>query len=449
MSGQNQAPGQNPKKLQPQARYLAQSIRLEETDPPGILSKLTYSASALLLLLVLWAGNTQIDEVARSEGKVVPRGNVQAIQHFEGGIVSEILVADGEIVKAGQPILRLSPVQTKAQLDQTIARRAGLVLSIERNRAIAENRKPRFGLVLEGFDPLSADQQELYASEVQSNEAQRLVLERQHIQKIGEVERITNQVKMLKDEAHLLSEELTMRRDLFARGLSTRDGVFAIERQSSKAATDLKNNQDRLQVARDASAEAKKRIDEFDQTLRTNALTLVGELTQQLSDVDEKLKGLRDVTNRLQVIAPVDGIVKGLTVNAINAVVRPGETMLELVPTGEDVVVEARLSPLDIGHVQVGQDVDVRVTAFDFSTYGALKGIVETISASTFQAEDGTPYYKATVALNHHYLGDDPDVNRVLPGMVVQANVITGSKSLLDYLMKPINRGFARSFQER
>ena len=228
-----------------------------------------------------------------------------------------------------------------------------------------------------------------------------------------------------------------------------RDGVFAIERQSSKAATDLKDNQDRLQVARDASAEAKKRIDEFDQTLRTNALTLVGELTQQLSDVDEKLKGLRDVTNRLQVIAPVDGIVKGLTVNAINAVVRPGETMLELVPTGEDVVVEARLSPLDIGHVQVGQNVDVRVTAFDFSTYGALKGIVEKISASTFQAEDGTPYYKATVALDHHYLGDDPNRNKVLPGMVVQANVITGSKSLLDYLMKPINRGFARSFQER
>lgn len=402
-----------------------------------------------MLLLVLWAGFTQIEEVARSEGKVVPRGNVQAIQHFEGGIVSEILVTDGEIVKAGQPILRLSPVQVKAQLDQTTARRAALVLSIERNRAIAENRNPRFETAVQGFVSLIADQQELYASEIQSNEAQRLVLERQHVQKTGEVERITNQVKMLKQEAGLLAEELTMRRDLFERGLSTRDGVFAVERQASKAATDLKDSQDRLQVARDSGSEARKRIDEFDQTLRTSSLTLVGDLTQKLNEVEEKLKGLRDVTNRLQVIAPVDGIIKGLTVNAINAVVKPGETILELVPTGDNVVVEARLSPLDIGHVEVGQDVDVRVTAFDFSTYGAIKGNVEKISASTFQADDGTPYYKATVTLKSHYLGDNPELNRILPGMVVQANVITGSKSLLDYLMKPINRGFARSFQER
>lgn len=442
---------QNPKKEKalPQARYLAQSIRLEETEPPGILSKLAYSASALLALLVMWAAFTQIDEVARSEGKVVPRGNIQAIQHFEGGIVSQILVTDGEIVEAGQTILRLSPIQTRAQLDQTVARRAALVLSIERNRAIAEGREPSFSTVLEGFNPLSADQEELYLSEIKSNETQRLVLERQHTQKTGEVSRLTNQVVLMKAEAKLLEEELVMRRDLFKRGLSTRDGVFAIERQASRAATDLKDSQGRLQVAGEGAGEARKRIDEFDQNLRTSSLTLVGDLTQQLSDVEETLKSLRDIKNRLEVTAPVDGIIKGLTVNAINAVVRPGETLLELVPTGEDVVVEARLSPLDIGHVQIGQSVDVRVTAFDFSAYGAIKGTVEKLSASTFQADDGTPYYKATVALERHYLGDDPEQNRILPGMVVQANVITGSKSLLDYLMKPINRGFARSFQER
>lgn len=436
-------------KERPQARYLAQSIKLEETEPPAILSKLAYSASALLLLLVLWAGLTQIDEVARSEGKVVPRGNVQAIQHFEGGIVSEILVSDGEIVKAGQTILRLSPIQTKAQLDQTVARRAALILAIERNRAIAEDRAPAFATLLSGFSVLVVDQEELYTSEVRSNETQRLVLERQHSQKKGEVSRLTNQAVLLKEEATLLEDELVMRRDLFKRGLSTRDGVFAIERQASKAATNLKDTQGRLTVARDGAAETKKRIEEFDQNLNTSSLTLVGELTQQLAEIEETLKGLRDVKNRLEVTAPVDGIIKGLTVNAINAVVRPGETLLELVPTGDNVVVEARLSPLDIGHVQIGQDVDVRVTAFDFSSYGALKGAVEKISASTFQAEDGTPYYKATVSLERHYMGDNPKLNRVLPGMVVQANVITGSKSLLDYLMKPINRGFSRSFTER
>jgi membrane fusion protein, adhesin transport system len=433
----------------PQARYLVQSIRLEETEPPEILSKLSYSISALLVLLVIWAGFTQIEEVARSEGKVVPSGNVQAIQHFEGGIVSEILVRDGEIVKANQTILRLSPVQTKAKLDQIVVRRAALVLSIERNRAIAESRPPEFDKVLDKFSTLKEDQSELYTSEVLSNETQRLVLLRQEDQKSGEVERLQNQVTLQKEEAELLSTELKMRRELFKKGLTTRDGVFAVERQTSKAASTLKDSEDRLSVALESAAESKKRVDEFDSNLRTGSLTLVGELTQQLSEIDENLKGLRDKTNRLEVRAPVDGIIKGLTVNAINAVIRPGDKILELVPTGENMVVEARVSPLDIGHVKIGQNVDIRVTAYDFSTYGALKGSIEKISASTFQSDDGTPYFKATVALEKHYLGDNPKQNVVLPGMVVQANVITGSKSLLDYLMKPINRGFARSFQER
>jgi HlyD family secretion protein/adhesin transport system membrane fusion protein len=438
-----------PRKDQPQARYLAQSIRLEETEPPGILSKLTYSASALLLLLVLWAAITQIDEVARSEGKVVPRGNVQAIQHFEGGIVSEILVSEGQMVKAGQTILRLSPIQTKAQLDQSVARRAALILAIERNRAIAEKRMPAFETLLTGFATMIADQSELFSSEVRTNDTQHLLLERQYLQKQGEVTRLTSQFVLKQEEARLLNTELVMRRDLFERGLSTRDGVFAVERQASRATTEMKDTQGRLAVARDSAVEAKKRIEEFDQNLVTGSLTMVGDLTQQLTEIEESIKGLRDIKNRLRVAAPVDGIVKGLSVNAINAVVRPGETLLELVPTGTDVIVETRLSPLDIGHVLVGQDVDVRVTAFDFSRYGALKGVVEKISATTFQAEDGTPYYKATVSLDRHFMGDNPNFNQVLPGMVVQANVITGSKSLLDYLLKPVNRGLSRSFQER
>ena len=433
----------------PEARYLVQSIRLEETDPPEILSKLSYAITAILGLLVIWAGFTQIDEVARSEGKVVPSSNLQAVQHLEGGIVSEILVRDGELVEADQIILRLSPVQTKAQLDQIIVRRAALVLSIARHRAIAEGMDPSFDDVLKGFGTLKADQIELYESEINSQETQRLVLLRQNDQKSGEIKRLENQVILQKEEALLLDKEVKMRRDLFERGLSTRDGVFAIERQASKAASSLKDSQDRLQVALESSAESRKRIEEFDSNNRTGALTLMGELTQQLNEVEETLKSLQDKTNRLEVRAPTAGIVKGLSVTAINAVVKPGENLLELVPTGENMIVEAKLSPLDIGHVRVGQDVDVRVTAYDFSTYGALKGSIEKISASTFQSEDGAPYYKATVALNKHYLGGNPEQNLILPGMVVQANVITGSKSLLDYLLKPVNRGFGKSFQER
>ena len=434
---------------QPNARYLVQSIELEETEPSGLYSALIAIISGFIAFFVLWTGLTHIDEVARSTGTVIPLGNVQAVQHLEGGIVSEIFVRDGQIVRKGQPLLRLSPIDTRARLDQARVRRATVILAIERNRAVAEGRLPSFGEVLDGYNRLKADQQALFETEVESNLLNRSVLQRQYDQQMGELSRIANQARSQKEEVQVLSQELKTRRDLFKKGLTTREQVFQIERQHKQAKTEYKETQDSHKIAKDSVEEAQKRVAEFDNSVRTTSLTVIGELVGELAEIEETIKSHEDRNNRLNIVAPVDGIVKGLEINATNAVVKPGETLLEMVPIDGAIEVEAEISPRDIGHISVGQDVDIRITSYDFATYGSVKGELTHISASTFQSEDGSPYYRARISLDQNYLGDNPSYNPLLPGMVVEANIITGSKSIMDYMLKPIYGGFSTSFHER
>lgn len=436
-------------KWQPHARHMQQSIALEEKSPPGIYSAIIYGIAGMIGLLLVWSSVTYVDEVARSSGEIVPTQNIQAIQHLEGGIVSQIYVKDGEIVKKGQPLLRLAPTDTLSKLEQIRARRATNMLSIDRNRAIAQGVEPDFEKTIAGYPNLKTDQLALFHTEVQSNALQQSVLEQQLDQQDGEVEKLENQTLSQRQEVKLLINERTLRRELFAKGLTTRESVFALERQAGQGETRLKELEDSLAVARDSVVEAQSRVSEFHSGVRTTALTVIGGLVAQLAETNEALKSFEDKAARLNMLAPVDGIVKGLSVKAINAVVQPGQTLLEMVPTTGDLLVEARISTQDIGHVSMGQNVDVRVTTYDFSTYGSLDGTLETISAATFQSEDGVPYYKATISLPKAFFGGDPKQNRLLPGMVVQANIIVGSKSILDYMMKPIYRGFSNSFQER
>ncbi len=436
-------------KWQLNSRYLIQSIELEETDPPGTLSAMVYTICGLILFIIIWAGITRVDEVARAEGEITPMGFVQAVQHLEGGIVSKIYVRDGEIVKKGQPLLKLAPIDMMAKLDQIRARRAATATAIERNRAIAEGRTPQFSDNLSGYTELKSDQLALFETETETNILQRSVLAQQLEQQLGERTKLENQLRSQKEEVALLNKEWKLRKDLFDRGLSTRETVFNIERQLGQGKLRFAEIEDSLDVSKNSILEAQKRIDEFDTGIRTSSLTVIGELVGQLAEIQESLKSLTDKVDRLNVVAPIDGIVKGLRVNAINAVVQPGQTLLELVPTSGDVIVEAKISTINIGQILVGQEVDVRVITYDFSTYGSLKGRLEKISASTFQSEDGIPYYKATVSLPKSHFGDDPEESRLLPGMTVQANIIVGSKSILDYMMKPIYRGLTKSFQER
>ena len=434
---------------EPSHEALNGAIELEERPPPESLTRLVGIICGLMILIILWSMVTRVDVVVRAAGEVTPAGDVIAIQHAEGGNVAEILVSDGEAVSAGQILLRLAPSDTLSERNRLSSRRATLLLTIERERAVAEGRAPDFDGVVSGFEAQKLEQRLLYNAERNADTEQRNVLASQLAQQRDEDERLANQIKALEQDATIAEEELRVRSGLLKKGLTTRDRFYNAQRDASDLRARLANLNDERARAANIIAEAQHKLAENDSDVRAKARGQAAQSLSDLEEVEQALASATDRTRRLDITSPVTGIVKGLVVKSLNAVVRPGETIAEIVPTGARMVVSAQIRPQDIGQIRAEDPVDVRVLTFDFTSYGSLAGTVERISASTFQSEDGRTYYKAIVALEKPFFGKDPAAARVLPGMTAEVDIKTGRRSIMSYLLKPVTRGWNSAFRER
>jgi len=432
-----------------QSRQLITQIELEETEPPALATGLIFVLGALAVALVIWAAVAKVDERSVAPGRVIPEGDTLAIQHLEGGVVSAILVKEGEVVDAGQPLIRLSPIDAEAELHQLNAQLVTTMLEIERRRAIGEGRRPDFSAYAGVYGDLMRDQEAIYQAERNNFLAQTRVLEAQLAQQAAEEVRLHNKIASLEKEQALLEEELKVQKDLSRRGLGVRTALLGIERQFEATRGQLTETRDTLVRTEASIREVEERLKEITTTHRQDALGRVGELSSKAAQLEQEIKVLTDRAERRVVVSPMKGVVQSLNVTALNAVIRPGEPFAEIVPLTERLLVEARIDPRDIGHIHVGQAVDLNISTFDFSSYGSIPGKLIRLSATTFQTDKGEQYFLATIEPGQTVIGPRHDPKRLLPGMTVEAHVTTGEKSILDYLLKPINRGMSRAFHER
>jgi adhesin transport system membrane fusion protein len=424
------------------------AIELEERPPSKSWSQLVYGICGLIVLAVLWSAVTRVDIVTNAPGRVMPAGELVAIQHLEGGVISDILVSEGEQVRKGQTLVRLAPLDTEGRLAQLKSKRAAHLLAMEGERAIFEGRSPSFEAVVTGFAKQKAEQLSLYSARMQALEAERTVLRAQAAQRESEVARLSSQLIVLRRDAQIAEEELTLRTDLFERKLTTRDRFYGAQRDAADRQKQRMNARDQLVTAERELGEYERKRKEFEAKTRADAQEAIAKYTAELGEVDAALTNEQGRASRLNVTAPVAGLVSGLSVKAINAVVKPGEPLMELVPTKDPLVVMAQVSPQDIGQVEIGQRADVRVSAFDYAMYGTLTGKVERISATTFADQDGRQFYRVRVRLERDYFGDNPKAGRLLPGMEVEVDVKTGVRSILAYILKPVTRTWDTALHE-
>lgn len=441
--------GPRPPITQRQVRHLAASAMLEESGMPRLVRLTLLASVALVAAFLVWAAVTHVSEVAVTTGEVVPSGRVRRVQHLEGGIVAEIAVRDGDVVDAGQTLLRLDGTRAAAELDQIRARQAALILERERLAAFGTGREPDFTVAGPGHDDLAETQRTIYRTAVAAREADREVLERQIAQREADLVVLDERQAALQQQSALLAEEMDMREHLYRENLSSKVVYLDIKRKVAQVRGDLAALLGERQRVQGALDEARSRLAALDTDLRREALTEMGRVTAELAEVHESLARLEDRVARLTMTAPVRGVVQGLSVNTIGGVVAPGDTLLEVVPLDAELVAETRISPQDIGHVHVGQDATVKVAAFNFARYGSIPGVLEDISASTFVDDQKRPFYRGTIRLERPYVGADPKRNRVLPGMTVQADIDTGDKTLLQYLLKPVYAATDVAFRER
>ncbi len=427
---------------------LNQAIELEERPPARSLSLLMFGICSLLVTSLIWSAFARLDIVTNAHGSVMPVGELVAIQNLEGGIVSEILVSEGELVEAGQTLLRLAPLDTQGRLDLLAAKRAAHLLAIEVERAIVESPAPDFTKAVDGFEKQKVEQQSFYDARMRALTTERAVLNAQIAQRRASVERNAAQLMLLRRDEQRANEELDMRRDLLERKLTTRDRFYAAEQDAAGLQKQRLSTRDELARANSELVEYQRRLIALDDKGRAGASEAITKHIADMGEVQASLDNELGREGRLNVKAPVAGIVMGLSVKAINAVVKPSEPLMQIVPTNEPLVVMADVQPQDIAYVALGQRAAVRISAFDYSIYGTLPGTVDRISAAAFSDRDGREFYKIRVRLERDYFGSDTSAARLIPGMYAEADIKTGNRSVLTYLLKPVARTLDTALRE-
>ncbi len=431
------------------AHYLNQAIQLEETPPVGIINIAIVFTAVLLVVLIFWAHLTQIKEITVSRGEVIPADLIHNVQHLEGGIVSEIDVRNGDFVEAGDTLLRFAPPATMSELAQMSVRYASLLLQKERLLALIEHREPDFGQTGKDYPEHALQQKIIYDAQLDSQQQKVMVINQQIEQKKSEKQRALNQYDIMKKEVALLEEQVNIRKGLNKTGVVARDELLTTQIELTERLREYRQYKDNYNVAETSLAEVRQRRTDVEYQFIKDIQLEAGEIMNEIAEIEQTLIRLTDRAKRLNVTAPVNGIVQALSINSINAVVEPGKVIMRIVPINDELIVEARILPGDVGHVHINQSAEVKVDSYDSSRFGSIAGTVKQISATTYLDERNNPYYRAEITLDKSWVGDNPEVMKIIPGMTVQANIETGEKSILAYLLRPISRGFSNAFTER
>jgi adhesin transport system membrane fusion protein len=427
-------------------------------DPAAVLDRNTPRRARGMLWLTLlffgvalfWANQAEIDEVTKGAGKVIPSRHIQVVQNLEGGIVSEILVREGEIVEPGQVLLRIDDTRFSSSFREREVTIAALQARLARLRAEAEGGAfaPAEELVT-NWPEIVAREQALYTSRQEQLASQVGVLEQQSVQKRQELRELKSRLNGLGANQRLLGSELEMTRPLVAKGAVSEVEVLRLERKAVEIQTEL--NATRLALPRVEAAleEIENRIRGAGITFRNQAREELNAVASELSGMTESNLALADRVKRTQVRAPVRGTVKTLLINTVGGVVQPGSDLVEIVPLEDSLLVEAQIRPADIAFLRPGQPAMVKITAYDFLIYGGLEAKLEQISADTIVDERGDAYYRIRVRTDQNSLGTEAEPLPIIPGMLAQVDILTGKKTILHYLLKPVLRARVEALRER
>lgn len=434
-------------KQEKQLRYLTQSERLREAEDPKLVRLTLFCVSLCIVGFAVWASVTNINEVARAPGEVVPQGFQQTVQHLEGGIVRALWVQDGDEVDAGQVIMSIDGAGAQEDLTRAYSHQAALALQRERLRAFIEGRKPDFDAFTGHASTLAIeDQREIFTSMITAREKEREIIESQVAQK-------QHTLSVLTARRGTIGRNLAITQDMYNRRKQLHDSGYVSHisyLETRREMNALRGERSELEAK---IGEAEASLSEYSQRLSSLGARHRDEAYRQLESVENEMTQNRDLIGkledrvaRLEIRAPVRGLIKGLSVNTVGAVVQPGQVLMEVIPLDKPLVVEARISPRHIGHLRPGQSVQVKVSSYDFSRYGAIPGTLDTISATTFVGEGGDRFYRGRIRLERLQVGNG---NPVMPGMTVMADIITGRKTIMDYMMKPVRNSLQTAFSER
>ena len=403
-------------------------------------SILLLSIVTLLAIIMLWASVTELDNVVRGSGKTVSEAQNQLVQSSEPGVIRSRYANEGDFVRKGDLLFDIDPVDAKTQLDQIQKRYASLQIKAIRLKAEVDDASPSFPEALIEAAPTAVSTElALFQARRDDLNSKSAILEQRRLQKLNEIQELKIQFETSQNGLKLLRREIETLEPLVKAGLAPETRLLALQREVEAA------------VGQSNSAESgQKRIlsglDEIDEQLKaeqqayvTSALTDLSTIEAEIAELSARIPALENRVERTSVRSPVDGVINQLNYVTADAYVSTGDVLLEIVPTGSDLIVETRINPKDIAEIIVGQDVKISLTAYDPSRYGRIDGNIMSISADAISdPQTGEQFYLADVSISGMLYEDDGSEVTLLPGMVASIDVLSGKRTILDYFWQPI-----------
>lgn len=432
---------------------VAHASRLDtllKSHPAPTWRGVAWPVMVLLFLAFLWANFAKLDEVASSPGEVVPMGKVKVIQHLEGGIIQDIFVTEGDIVREGQPLLQLDLGSSGANIEELQVRLDGEILARARLEAEANETDPVFPADIAARIPDQANaQRQAFDARKRQMDSGLSVLKRQVTQRELEVQELQAKLTAAKNNLKSAEERFKISTDLLKDGLTSRVDHLQLGAEVETLQGEVKSIQAGIPRARAAVSEANSRLEEESNRFRSEAQNELSTTEQTISRIRELLNRANEQGVRSEIKSPIDGVVTNMNFTAVGNVVKPGDPIMAIVPTGEKLVIESRLRPTDRGYVAEGQKALVKISTYDFARYGGLDGLVVLVAPDSSTDENGLPYFRVVVETDKSWLGVNEGELPIMPGMEATVDIHTGQKTVMDYLVKPVLKLRHEAFRER
>lgn len=408
---------------------------------------LLYLVSIVLFLLVVWSYFAEIDEVAKGDGKVIPSQQLQVLQSYDGGIVQDILVTEGQTVKAGQVLLRVDPTRFLSSLEENTTQFAALAAKVQRLSALTKGKALRFNKELQAQAPsIIENERKLYNSNLAELDEVAAGSDSRIMQRRQDVEEERANLSQYQNVLSLTKKELSVTKPLLASGAVSEIEILRLERQ----VVELEGNITKSKVAIERGLNA---IEEEIIKKEESRLRLVNRWNQELTDatgematLQQSQTSLEDVVSQADIRSPINGTVQRLLINTVGGVITPGSAVVELVPQDDQLIVEAKVSPKDIAFIRQGQPAILKFSAYDFTIYGGMSAEVQPISADAITNDKDETYYLVRLETKRSIADESLDI---LPGMIVQVDILTGKKTVLNYILSPLFNVTASALRER
>ncbi|MEN4053622.1 MULTISPECIES: HlyD family type I secretion periplasmic adaptor subunit [Sulfurimonas] len=417
---------------------------------PTRLRIVLYFWLAAIIMFLTWANFAYIDEIARGQGEVIPSGENQMIQNLEGGIVEEILVQEGDPVEKGQVLLKIDNQKSISSYSSNEIKADALQAQILRLKAestgqdfiVPADLKERLAQFID-------NEKSLYNTNKQQLNSKLNALREKLAQKKQELAEAYSQRDHLESSYSMISREVRMTKPMVAKGVRSKIDFLKLQREANEIASKYDAAKKSIPRLKSAIKEVKSNIKETKLNFQSEAKTKLNEAVAELRGLRVTSTALEDQVTRTIVKSPMKGIVQKLYVHTIGGVIKPGQDIMEIVPSDETLLVKVKIKPKDIAFIYLGQRAIVKFTAYDFSIYGGLEGKVVLISPDSIKDEEGNVFYEVRIKTDKNYIGRHGKKLKIIPGMTTSVDIITGQKTVLDYILKPILKTKQYTFTER